>query len=455
MTAINWEAVRDEATGYLRDLLRIDTTNPPGNERAAAEYLAGILRREGIEPQLFEPEPGRASLVARLSGAGERGPLLLQGHTDVVPADPAEWSRPPFSGDIADGCIWGRGALDMKGTVVMQLMALLLVKRLGLRPRGDIIFAAVADEEAGGFVGAGWLVDHHPELVRAEVALGEVGGFTVFVGDQRFYPIQVAEKIGNSLTVTTRGASGHGSQPIRDGAMAKAGDVLQRLTANRLGHHVHPAAEAFVRGLAQAQPELLGLLDPRRAGDVLAEMGADARHFEAMLHNTASPTIIAGGNKGNVIPGSVAITVDGRIIPGQTPESFLAEVRALLGDDIEVEARRTIAGDSATAEQQVLRAAQAAQIPPTTEAPVDEFFAQFQPIIDELDPGAIVVPYLMPAVTDARWFARLGTPTYGFGPVKLTPDMPFWTLFHSADERIPIDGLLSGTRAIFRVLERW
>jgi acetylornithine deacetylase/succinyl-diaminopimelate desuccinylase-like protein len=434
MAEISWDAVRDEAAGYLRDLLRIDTTNPPGNERAAADYLAGILAREGFEPRIVEPQPGRASVVARLSGSGERGPILLQGHTDVVPADPSEWTHHPFSGDIADGCIWGRGALDMKGTVVMQLMALLLAKRTGLRPRGDVIFAAMADEETGGFVGAGWLVDNEPDLVRAEVALGEVGGFTLYIGDQRFYPIQVAEKVGHGLDVTVRGASGHGSQPIRDGAMAKAGEILSKLTGQRLPLHVTPVAEAFIKALAKAQPELLGLLDPNRVGQVLAEMGTDARQFEAVLHNTAVPTVIGGGSKTNVIPGAVQITVDGRLLPGQTSEDFMREVRALIGDDAEIEARH---------------------LPSNTEAPVDEFFAQFQPIIEELDPGATVVPYLVSGVTDARHFARLGTPTYGFGPVKLSREMPFWTLFHGADERIPVDGLLSGARAIFRVLERY
>ena len=431
---IPWEFVRDEAVGYLRDLLRIDTTNPPGNERAAADYLAAILAREGFEPRLFEPAPGRASVVARLAGTGERGPILLQGHTDVVPAGPAEWTRPPISGDVVDGCVGGRGALDMECTDVMQLMALLLLKRAGLRPRGDVIFAAVADEEAGGFLGAGWLVDNEPDLVRAEVALGEVGGFTLYVGDRRFYPIQVTEKVGHGLHITVRGASGHGSQPIRDGAMAKAGEMLTRLTRERLPLHVTPVAESFVRALAQAQPELLGLLDPARAGQVLAEMGPDARQFEAILHNTAVPTVISGGSKTNVIPGSVEIKVDGRLLPGQTSEEFMREVRALIGEEAEVSARHT---------------------PSHTEAPVDQFFAQFQAIIDEMDPGATVVPYLVSGVTDARFFARLGTPTYGFAPVKLARDMPFWSLFHGADERIPVEGLLTGTRAIYRVLERY
>jgi acetylornithine deacetylase/succinyl-diaminopimelate desuccinylase-like protein len=322
----------------------------------------------------------------------------------------------------------------MKGTVIMQLMALLLAKRTGLRPRGDVIFAAVADEETGGFVGAGWLVDNAPDLVRAEVALGEVGGFTLYVGDHRFYPIQVAEKVGHGLDITVRGPSGHGSQPIRDGAMAKAGEILTKLTGQRLPLHVTPVAEAFIRALAQAQPALLGLLDPHRAGQVLAEMGADARQFEAILHNTAVPTVIRGGSKSNVIPGTVQITVDGRLLPGQTSADFLREVRALIGDEAEIEVRH---------------------LPSHTEAPVNEFFAQFQAIIDEIDPGATVVPYLVSGVTDARHFARLGTPTYGFGPVKLSRDMPFWALFHGADERIPVDGLLSGVRAIFRVLERY
>ncbi|MFN8556917.1 MAG: M20/M25/M40 family metallo-hydrolase [Dehalococcoidia bacterium] len=434
MAVINWDAVRDEATGYLRDLIRIDTTNPPGNERAAAAYLADVLARDGIPARLLGPTPDRPSLVARLDGSGERGPLLLQGHTDVVPADPAEWTHHPFSGDLADGCIWGRGALDMKGTLVMQLMAMLLARRTGLRPRGDLIFAAVADEEAAGNLGAGWLVDHHPDLVQAEVALGEVGGYTMHVGDRRFYPVQVSEKVGHHLRLSVRGDAGHGSQPIRDGAMARAGEILTRLTRRRLPLHVTPVAEAYIRALAAAQPALLGLLDPARVEQTLAEMGADARQFEAILHNTASPTIINGGYKNNVIPGVVQIHVDGRLLPGLTSDEYLREIRELLGDEVEIEVHHT---------------------PTHTEAPTGAFFQQFQGIIDELDPGATVVPMLISAVTDARHFARLGIPTYGFGPVLLPREMPFWRLFHSADERIPVAGLLFGVRAVYRVVERY
>jgi acetylornithine deacetylase/succinyl-diaminopimelate desuccinylase-like protein len=434
MSVDQWQGIVDQAVGRLQQLLRIDTTNPPGNEAAAAELLAGLLRDEGFEPVVIEGAPGRPSVVARLGGRGERGPLLLQGHTDVVPAEAGEWSRPPFSGDLADGCVWGRGALDMKGTVIMQLTALALAKRAGLRPGGDVIFCAVPDEEAGGFVGAGFLVDEHPDLVRAEVALGEVGGFTLFVGDRRFYPIQVTEKVGCRVDITVRGRSGHGSQPIRDGAMAKAGHVLQRLTGRRLPTHVTPIAEAFVRALGEAQPALLGLLDPDRIDGVLAELGPQARMYEAILHNTATPTIVQGGFKSNVIPGSVTIQVDGRLLPGQSVEEFIAEVRALIGDDAEIEHR---------------------YLPSHTEAPIDAFYRSLAGVIEELDSGATAVPYLLSAVTDARHFARLGIPTYGFAPVRLTPEMPFWELFHSADERIPVDGLDFGIRALYRVIERY
>jgi acetylornithine deacetylase/succinyl-diaminopimelate desuccinylase-like protein len=431
---LDWHLIRDEAVARLQHLLRIDTTNPPGNESAAAEYLAELLRAEGFEPRLLEKVAGRPSVIARLPGRGERGPLLLQGHTDVVPADPAEWTRPPFSGDLVDGCVWGRGALDMKGTVIMQLTALILAKRAGLRPAGDVIFCAVPDEETGGFLGAGFLVDEHPELVRAEVALGEVGGFTLFVGDRRFYPIQVAEKVGCQLEITVRGPSGHGSQPIRDGAMAQAGAVLQALTGRRLPQHTTPVAEQFIRAIGQAQPALLGLLDPARIDGALAELGPQARMYEAILHNTAVPTVIQGGYKTNVIPNAVTITVDGRLLPGQSAEALLEEVRALLPPDVEISHRHT---------------------PSHTESPTNDFFGMLADVIAELEPGAAAVPYLVSGVTDARHFAQLGTPTYGFGPVRLTPEMPFWQLFHGADERIPVDGLLFGIRAIYRVMERY
>lgn len=436
MAEIDWRAVHEEATRHLQQLLRIDTTNPPGNEQAAAEYLAEVLAGEGFEPVVLAAQPGRGNVIARLQGRDERGPLLLQGHTDVVPADPSEWTRPPFSGDSADGCIWGRGALDMKGTVVMQLMAIVLARRLGLRPSGDIIFAAVADEEAGGFQGAGWLVDTHPELVRAEVALGEVGGFSLYVGDAVYYPIQVTEKEMCGLTITARGPSGHGSQPIRDGAMARAGRILESLTRRRLPLRVTPVAERFIRALAAAQPELLGLLDPERNGAVLAEMGAQARMFEAMTHDTAVPTIVTGGTKTNVIPGTVEISVDGRIVPGQQPQAFIEDVQQLIGEDGVVQANRSWAGGT-----------------PAYEAPMGLFYDRLSAIVQELAPQARTAPYLLTGGTDARHFARLGTDCYGFAPVRLPRDMPFWSLFHSADERIPIDGLRFGLEAVYRVVE--
>lgn len=447
MSDIDWQAVQDEAVGYLQALLRIDTTNPPGNEKAAADYLAGILAGEGIEPTILSSAPDRASVLARLPGRGERGPLLLQGHTDVVPADPSEWRHPPFSGLLADDCIWGRGALDMKGTVVMQLMAVLLAHRAGLKPAGDVIFAAVADEEMGGRMGAAWLVDNHPDRVRAEVALGEVGGFSMYVGRSVFYPIQVTEKDGCGLTITARGPSGHGSQPIRDGAMAVAGRVLEQLTSKRLPLHILPIVERFIRALAEEQPELLGLLDPERSANVLAEMGTDGRMFEAITHNTAVPTILQAGSKSNVIPGSVTITVDGRTLPGQQAEDFVQEVSNLLRDDLErltIEPRSWSGGSASLSGR-----------PPVYEAPVDAYFDQLGSIVQELEPGSRPVPYLVSGGTDARHFARLGAKCYGFAPVRLRRDMAFWTLFHSADERIPLDGFLFGLKAVYRALERY
>ena len=432
---VDWPAVQDEAVRLLQDLLRFDTTNPPGNEQPAAEYLADVLEREGFEPRLLSSQPGRTTVIARLIGRGERGPLLMQGHTDVVPADPAEWSRPPFSGDLADGCVWGRGALDMKGTVIIQLMALVLAQRHGVRPCGDVIFCAVPDEEAGGALGAGFLVDHHPDLIRAEVAIGEVGAYSLYMGDDCYYPIQVTEKIGCQVGLRTTGASGHGSMPIRDGAMAAAGRVLEALTRRRLPVHVTPIAEQFIRTLAESQPELLSLLAPGGIDGALAELGVSGRMFEAILHNTAVPTVIQGGNKTNVIPGSVNITVDGRLLPGQTADEFVRELKALIGDDAEITNVRNT--------------------PSFTEAPLGPFFDELKTIVEELDPGSKAVPSLLTAVTDARLFARIGIPTFGFGPVKLHRDMPFWTLFHSADERIPVEGLRFGVEAIYRLLERY
>ena len=310
-TPLDWNKITDESIGWFKDLLRIDTTNPPGNERPAADFIARILEREGIRFEIHESEPTRASIVARLEGSGKKGPLLLNGHLDVVPADPQHWDHDPFAATEADGCIWGRGAIDMKNMVTMGLMSLVLLKRQGVQLERDVIFAGVADEEAGSNQGALFLVDKHPDLVRADYVLNEVGGHTLYMGEERFYPIQVSEKGICWFEITAEGEPGHGSMPHANNAVVRLARAIAALGRTRLPQHNTPVVEDFLRTLARGAPfpqnKLMPLLlEPRLAGrllDVIGKQNPDqAMGINAMLRNTTSPTMLSGGRKVNVIP---------------------------------------------------------------------------------------------------------------------------------------------------------
>lgn len=435
---IDWTSTTEEAIGWFRDLLRIDTTNPPGNERPAADYIARILEREGIAHEIHESEPTRASIVARLPGEGGKEPLLLNGHLDVVPADPEHWSHPPFEAVEADGCIWGRGAVDMKNMVTMSLMSLVLLKRQGVELERDVIFAGVADEEAGSLLGADWLVEHHPDLVRAEYVLNEVGGHTLHFGADRFYPIQVAEKGICWFEITARGEPGHGSMPHAHNAVVKLARAIEKLGSTRLPQHDVPVVESFLRTLAgsarfpqnRAMPMLL---NPRLAGFLLDLMGKmdpeQARGIDAMLRNTVSPTILAGGKKINVIPSSASVQCDGRTLPGQTVKDFLDEVQRVIGDELEMTVLVQHEGQVFDADT------------PLYDAIVSTLARH--------DPGARPVPYMIPGFTDAFAYAKLGATCYGFSPVRLGPGLNFTKMYHGHDERIPRDGFAWGCRVLY------
>jgi acetylornithine deacetylase/succinyl-diaminopimelate desuccinylase-like protein len=433
----------DDALRLCQALLRIDTTNPPGRERAAADFLAGELAEAGVEPTVLDSLPGRGNLVARVRGDGTRAPLLLSAHLDVVEADPAQWSRPPFSGDIAGGYLWGRGAVDMKNMAAMSVAVLRRLARDGEKLARDVIFAGVADEEAGSDHGAAWLVDHHPELVRAEYGLGEVGGFSMFLGGATLYPVQVAEKGVAWLRARARGTPGHGSMPREDSAVIKLAAAIARLGATPLPHHATRAFREFLDGAAGSAPAVLRpvlarLLSPRVAPLVLRMLPdrSLARALGAMLANTASPTVLRAGSKTNVIPGVAECEIDGRTLPGQTTADLIAELRAVLGADIELEVMR--------------------EAPPlVTEPSRSPLWDTIAAVIAERDPGARVVPYLTPGFTDGKCFARLGTRWYGFAPVKLPRELKFADLYHGNDERIPVEGLRWGAEVLFEVVQRF
>lgn len=425
-------------TPILQNLIRFDTTNPPGNEGPAIAYIQHLLSEAGYETAIYAMKPERPNLIARLPGRGEAPPLLLYGHTDVVTTAGQKWKHPPFEGVLAAGCVWGRGALDMKGGLAMMLSALLRLKHEGVRPPGDILFTAVTDEEDLGAHGARYLVEQHPELFAGiKYALGEFGGFTFYLGDNRFYPIMIAEKQCCWITAIVRGPAGHGSLPVRGGAMAHMAQLLQKLDKQRLPVHITPPARMMVDALVASQPAPIGfvlrqLLNPGFTNHILDLLGKKGRVFDPLLHNTISPTMLNASDKINVIPGEVRVGLDGRVVPGLTCEDLLRELHDLLGEDVEFNVEIFDPGPSA----------------------LDMgFFDPLADVLRKLDPAGKPIPLLLSGVTDARFFSRLGIQTYGFLPMKLSPDFNFTNLIHAADERIPIDALGFGAEAIYQAVQ--
>ncbi len=440
-TEFDWTAVGDEAVDHLKALLRLDTRNPPGNEIVAAEYLAKVFDAEGIEYQLIESAPTRANIVARLKGNGSKQPLLLNGHLDVVAVDEAKWTHPPFEALEADGCIWGRGAIDMKNMVTMSLMTMLLLKRHGVSLDRDVIFAGVADEEAGSHAGSLFLVEQHPELVRAEYVLNEVGGHTLHIGDTRFCPIQVSEKGICWFELSAEGEPGHGSMPHPKNPVVRLAKAIERLGRTRLPQHNTKVVEGFLDALSGAAPGLqkylLGLLlQPKLSAPILDQFEKinidQAIGINAMLRNTANPTVLAGGNKVNVIPSRASVQVDGRLIPGQSKEAFLREVRGVVGDDLGID---IIDHHDGTVFDR--------------NTPLWDAICK---VVERRDPGAVPVPYMIPGFTDSFAYGRLGATCYGFSPVKLPPDINFTRMYHGHDERIPVEGFKWGQRVLYEVV---
>ena len=426
------------AVELLQELIRYDTTNPPGAERACVERIGALLSADGVEWQTFAATPERPNLVARLPGGPGPG-LVLQGHVDVVTTVNQKWTHPPFAGDLVDGWVWGRGALDMKNGVAMMVDAFLRAKREGTRLPGDLLLVVLADEEAGGVEGAAWLTDNHPELFSGvRHTLGEGGGYSNLMGGVRFYPIMVSEKRGCQLLVTLRGPGGHGSLPMRGGAMAKLGEVLGALHRTRLPVHLTEPVRLQLEGM---RDRFLGerasifnrLLDPNQADAALDELGAEGRSLDATLHNTVNATMVEGGLKINVIPSEVRLSVDGRLLPGQGPEDLLRELRAVVGEEPEIEV---------------------VKLGPAQPEPDLSGFKVLSDIIRELDPDGVPVPYLVSGGTDGRHFAKLGISTYGFTPVTLPAGFDAWATIHDADERIPAAALAFGSEAIFRAIQR-
>lgn len=428
-----------EVVALCSELIRIDTSNfgPDGSrgERPAAEYVAAKLDEVGIESRLFESEPTRTTLVAHWEPDGcDRSvpPLLIHCHTDVVPAQASDWRVDPFSGEIADGCVWGRGAVDMKDFDAMLLSVVRDRVRTGRAPRRPLRLVFTADEEAGGRKGAHWLAEHHPDLIAdCSEAIGEVGGFSVTVHDDlRLYLIQTAEKGIAWLDLIASGTAGHGSMRNADNAVTTLAQAVARIGAYDWPHRIHPAQQAFLDGVE----ELFGI--PVNADSVeesLARLGSIARMVGATMSNTANPTMLRAGYKVNVIPGEARAGLDGRFVPGYE-EEFYATLRELLGDKVRYE----VVNADVAVETEFSGA----------------LVAAMRSCLAAEDPGARTVPFLMSGGTDAKAWSRLGVRCFGFTPLQLPPDLDFVALFHGVDERVPVASLEFGARVLDRFLDQ-
>ncbi|RPJ16450.1 MAG: M20/M25/M40 family metallo-hydrolase [Desulfobacteraceae bacterium] len=424
----------------LKNLIRFDTTNPPGNEARCVNYIDSLLKRAGFETHILAKDPNRPNLITRLKGEGGAPPLMLYGHVDVVTTVNQDWTHQPFEAKEADGFIWGRGALDMKCGVAMMVAAIIRARTEDVIPGGDILLAVLSDEEAGGDFGARYLVDSHPEEFKGvRYAIGEFGGYSMYIGGNKFYPIQIAEKTACWLKAVFKGPGGHGARPMRGGAMAKLGRFLSRLDKNRLPVHITPVTRRMIESISSNLPFPKGmilrkLLVPALTGTVLKTLGENAQYFEPLLHNTVNATIVRGGNKVNVIPGEITVELDGRILPGFSSKDMISELRQIAGDEAEFEIQRH---DTSAASSDM------------------GLFSTLSDILHDADPEGTSVPLMLPGVTDARFFSHLGIQTYGFMPMNLPAGFNFFKTIHAADERIPVESVAFGTDAIFELLKRY
>jgi acetylornithine deacetylase/succinyl-diaminopimelate desuccinylase-like protein len=392
--------------------------------------VAGLLSEVGLQPTVLESHPKRTSLVARVEGKDRSRPaLLIHGHLDVVPANAGDWRVDPFAGEIADGCVWGRGAIDMKDMDAMVLAAVRQRMREGRKPERDVVLAFTADEEAGGNWGARFLVEEHPDLFEGVTeAIGEVGGFSVSVGDERIYAVQTAEKGLAWMRLTATGTAGHGSMIHNDNAITALAAAIARVGQHQWPTQLPDATTAFLTRASKA----LGVeFDPQDPAAIIKNLGGMSKMIGATTQHTANPTGLKAGYKVNVIPQTATADVDGRFLPGREDE-FFAQIDELLGPAVK---REFIHHDIAleTTADGALWDAMAAAL--TAE-----------------DPDGIVVPYCLSAGTDAKWFSKLGVRCFGFSPLQLPPQLDFAGMFHGIDERVPVDGLKFGVRVLDRLL---
>lgn len=432
MSEINWQEVQEETLKYLSDLIKIDSTNPPGNEIKVAEYLRTVLEKEGIECNIYESAPNRGNLIAKIAGNGEARPLLLLGHMDVVAAHAEEWSHAPFGAEIADGYIWGRGTFDMKGMLAMELMALLLCKRSGITLKRDLVLCAAADEENGSAFGMNWLVEQGiPELQTAEFAINE-GGEGMMYNGIPVYTCQSGEKGILWLKITTTGVTGHASMPISgENAILKMLNALSKLTEGAGELSLCDTTRKYLATLAkienitaESDEELLAYARESLLGD---------NTVAPMFLNTMSPTILNAGERANVLPAKCEAVIDYRLLPGKTPDDLFEEIRAKLADD--------------TIQLEVLQNA----VP--TESPTDtELYQIIEETVREENPQARLIPLLSPGGTDSRAFRLRDIVAYGFVPILVSDDET--RRMHGIDERLSLENLANGTKILFKVIRK-
>ncbi|MDX6388097.1 MAG: hypothetical protein QOD85_1899 [Gaiellaceae bacterium] len=417
-------SLRDEVTELLRELIQVDTTNPPGNETAAVEVLQSYLEESGAQVELYARVPERANLVARIPGRGDGPTLLFLSHTDVVLADAAEWSADPFGGELRDGEVWGRGALDMKGQVAASAVALASLAREGFEPAGDLIFAATADEEVGAGFGAQWLCETHPDAVRCDYLINEGSGERLELGGKPFYMCSVAEKMSAPFRLRVRGRSGHASMPgIADNALVKAAPLITALGEYVPEQRLTPEVEALLEAVTGERPAspAAALAQAKGIGEFFAEM------VEPLLSLTLSPTMIDASKKRNVIPAICDVVVDSRLLPETTTAQQHEIVRSLLGGDVEYELEELEAHGG-------------------TRSPIETpLWDAVSGWVSEVEPGATAAPICVAGFTDSHWFREaFGTVAYGFFPSRVMPAELAARLIHSADERIPVEDLELG-----------
>ncbi len=417
-------SLRDEVVELLRQLIRVDTVNPPGNETGAATLLRDYLEANGVQCELYARVPERANLVARIPGRGDGPRLLLLSHTDTVLADASEWKVDPWSGELRDDAVWGRGALDMKGQVAASAVAIASLAREGFRPAGDLIFAATADEEVGDGYGLQWLCEAHPQAVETEYSLNEGAGDRIELGGRALYVCGVAEKMTAPFLIRVHGRSGHASMPgIADNALVKAAPLIERLGAIQMEARLEPEVSALIETVSGQAP---ADADSARA-TVQAIDPLVAELAEPLFAPTLSPTLIQASHKRNVIPAVCEITVDCRLLPGQTASDAETIIRAALGGDIDYELE-WLAPHGGTRSP--------------LDTPLWDVVAGF---VAGIEPGAIAVPLIVPGFTDSHWLREaFGTVAYGFFPMRTMSAELAARLIHSADERVLVDDLELG-----------